>query len=354
MYQFHELKRTSINHKNNFISELNNYAIFIPNENQQEIIEFIHSSEEEIKYKFQSIYKKFFLASDIKFRNSIPQQLKYRFPILNKFTCPEVQQESIISYLNTPNGQSGLLIINGNTSEFIEFDYTDIYDFLQFINDYVDSLSFMDEMLPIGDDDKDCDYNISLDDETNKKVNTILKELSDLKQNGELLKVLPIIEKYIEKNNTAIDQLSRLVIDNNYNILLPDYDLEIKLSHLTKSIYLLFLCNPKGIYLTDLEGYKKDLMDIYKIISNREDYDKMLISIEDVINLKTNAIYVHLSRIKSAFTKVLHHKIAEHYIVYGNKNAPKKIGLDKHLLNNNNTIKMLLIVNRATRKLLEK
>ncbi len=346
MYQFNNLKRTHIKHKSKFISELYNCVIFIPNENQQEITELIQSENQSLKKAFSLVYKQFFLASDIKFKNTLPYQIKYRFPILNTFNCSEVLKENINSYLGIPSNTGGFFIIEENSSEFIEFNYTDLNILKQFFIDYLNHLNrvyFDDDECLIDSRTDDYDYNIKLDDKTQEKVDIILNQLSDLKSNGELLKVLPIIERYIQESNTSVEKLSRLVIDEDYNILLPDYDIEIKLRPLTKAIYLLFLEYPEGILLSDLEKYKRQIMDIYKEISNRENYDKMLLSIDDIINTQSNAIYVHLSRIKSAFTNVLHPEIAKHYIIYGDKSKPKKISLDTKLLISEKTSARIIV-----------
>lgn len=70
-------------------------------------------------------------------------------------------------------------------------------------------------------------------------------------------------------------------------------------------MYLLFLKHPQGIKLNELGNYKKELVSIYFSVSNQLDYDKMIKSVDDVINLETKAIYTHLSRIKSAYYKIM-------------------------------------------------
>ncbi len=331
---YHSLNKTTINHKNDFFSELRNCVVFIPNENQQEIIDFIHANSENINQRFKRIFRKFFLSSDIIFQPSLPKQIKYRFPILNNIDFSEIEIQSINSYFGVPNSKSGLLIINSFDSEFLEFNFTDINLFNQLIDSYINHIEdiyFNIDYLP-SSGGGNSDENIKLDEETEKKVEDILNQLSDLKDKGTLFKILPIIEKFVKENNTDIDDLSELILDENYTILLQNYDIEIKLSHLTKSVYILFLRNLDGILLSDLHRYKDELTEIYKEVSNREDYHKMIASIDDIIDTKTNAIYVHLSRIKSAFTKVLHPEIAKRYYVYGDKFKPKKINLDRNLI----------------------
>jgi hypothetical protein len=93
---------------------------------------------------------------------------------------------------------------------------------------------------------------------------------------------------------------------------------------------LLFLNHPEGILLSALKNYKNELLAFYKSVSNKDDLNKMTASIDDVINTKTNAIYVHLSRIKSTITKLVHPSIAEHYFIDGGKNKSKKAKIRRH------------------------
>lgn len=86
------------------------------------------------------------------------------------------------------------------------------------------------------------------------------------------------------------------------------------MSHLTKVVYILFTRNT-SIYIDKLPSYKQELIKLYKEISNQDDYDKMMKSVEDLTNPYGSAIYTHISRIKSAFHKVMDSKLAKDYIV---------------------------------------
>ncbi|MFY8161210.1 MAG: hypothetical protein ACOVNU_07755, partial [Candidatus Kapaibacteriota bacterium] len=85
--------------------------------------------------------------------------------------------------------------------------------------------------------------------------------------------------------------------------------------------------HPEGINLKELKTYRKELLTIYTSVSNQLDYDKMAKSIDDVINLETKAIYTHLSRIKSAYYKIMDESIARNYIIDGSGENDRKINL---------------------------
>ncbi|MBC7641633.1 MAG: hypothetical protein H7174_04750, partial [Flavobacterium sp.] len=158
----------------------------------------------------------------------------------------------------------------------------------------------------------------NLDEEALNKINEIQKQLSELKQNGQLLFALPILKELLEKEINKIDFNSEnnLLIDKDFRILLPNFNnLEIQLSHLTKAIYILFYNNSQGINIKHLYAYKKEIVSLYAGISNQMDYDKMLQSIEDLVRPDSKAIYTHISRIKSAFYKQMDYKFADKFIV---------------------------------------
>ncbi len=176
---------------------------------------------------------------------------------------------------------------------------------------------------------EDQDENIKINESTKKIMLELIKQIDALKESGDYLMVLPIIEAYLRKiDDTKLIKTSSVLIDAEYKIFLVDFDnLEVKLNSLTKCIYLLFLNHPKGILLSELILHKGELIEYYLEVSNSEDYDLMRKRIDKIIDLKSNEIYVHLSRIKSFFYKKYDKKIADDYIITGAKSRPKAISL---------------------------
>jgi len=158
----------------------------------------------------------------------------------------------------------------------------------------------------------------NLDFNTIEKIKQIEQQLQELKSQGQLLFVLPILKQIIANTANEIDlnTVSNIHIDDNYRVLLPYFNnIEITLSHLTKAVYILFHNHPNGINIKELYHYKEELKDLYLNISNQLDFDKMTKSIEDIINPNSKSIYTHISRIKSAFYSVLDKTYADNYII---------------------------------------
>lgn len=118
--------------------------------------------------------------------------------------------------------------------------------------------------------------NFPLDEETQKIVDDINQKLSELNKTGKFLFALPDIYKYLEEFRTVQKPIiSQLYINPDFQIFLTDYgNQEIKLSHLTKSLYILHLIHGK-LDLDDIRHHRKTLLNIYKTVSYRTDLENV-------------------------------------------------------------------------------
>lgn len=174
-------------------------------------------------------------------------------------------------------------------------------------------------------------YDYELDVETASYIHQIKLNLEKLKENGQFFSIAPTLFKIIEEASIATPKISRMLVDSEYRIILPDYqNREIKLSHLTKSLYLLLLKHHKGLYFPEFKIYEAELFEIYKKVSNRTDLDKMRESISELGNQDGKNIRTHISRIKSAFAKEFSDFYASKYYVIGGD--VKLVLLDRQLL----------------------
>ena len=127
--------------------------------------------------------------------------------------------------------------------------------------------------------------------------------------------------------------LSRLVIDDNFRIFLPDYNnIEITMSPLPKAVYILFLKHPEGIIFKQLREYRAELLDIYKQISNRVIESNIKKSICDITDPTKNSINEKCTRIREAFVKHFDIIYARHYFITGKRGEPKKVILPRELV----------------------
>jgi hypothetical protein len=128
-------------------------------------------------------------------------------------------------------------------------------------------------------------------------------------------------------------QQSRLYIDKQFRIFLPDFgNIEIEMTPLPKTLFLFMLKYPDGVLFKELYRHKQELIYIYGRIGNRSDPDQMLKSINDMTDARANSVNEKSSRIKEAFLSKIDDRIASEYYITGQRQEPKKIRLDRRLL----------------------
>lgn len=282
----------------------------------------------ELPQKVKSDYEEFMFSKGI---NKGLSDLSSAFPDL-KYTTLPYDYNTILEFIGYKgNYKSGFTFFNsviGVSDAF--YDKNNDGDFSSFFKEFEDSLA------EINNEEGDAmiastpplvDLTEKLDEDAAQIVNDLKEKLAALTDSGQLLFIVPILKDLLDKQAEKIDfkSISKIKIDKQNKILLPYFKKEVELSHLTKSVYFLFLKHPEGINLKKLDSHKKELLTIYTSVSNQLDHDKMLRSIEDVVNLETKAIYTHLSRIKSAFYKIMDATHANHYIISGNGEENRKI-----------------------------
>ena len=154
-------------------------------------------------------------------------------------------------------------------------------------------------------------------------------KIEELREAGHLSHLI----KYLEILQEVTRKLSRLKITEDYRIYLIDYEMkEVKMSPLPKALYILLLNHPEGISFKELTDYRKELMNIYKNISLRENHLKAIFSIKKLTNPLDNSVHEKCSRIREAFLKVVAEDIAENYYITGARGEPKKVLLDRELV----------------------
>ena len=127
-------------------------------------------------------------------------------------------------------------------------------------------------------------------------------------------------------------QLSRMRVRYG-RIFLTDYNnMEIKMHPLSKAIYLLFLRHPEGISFSYLPDYRNELLQMYELISGRDNRGDIRRSIDDVTDPTRNSINEKCSRIKQAFLREFDDSIARNYYITGGRGEAKKILIPREMV----------------------
>ena len=130
-----------------------------------------------------------------------------------------------------------------------------------------------------------------------------------------LLKAIgvPLLEEL--RIEAAKSKLSRLVITEDYRFLLIDYNKEVELQPVHKAVYLLFLAHPEGIEFKRLADYREELTRYYMATAKMMDKEKIIESVDHLVNPLDNAINEKCSRIKKVFLSLMDEYSASYYII---------------------------------------
>ena len=131
--------------------------------------------------------------------------------------------------------------------------------------------------------------------------------------------------------NEAV-KLSRLRITRQFKILLVDYDMEIKMGPLPKTVFLFYLRHPEGVKFTYLQDHIDELRNIYGHVSVNDDPVKMDESIASLTDPLNNSICEKCAAIKKAFMLKVHDNVARNYYITGLQGGEKGIALDRNLV----------------------
>ena len=166
-----------------------------------------------------------------------------------------------------------------------------------------------------------------------QKMKEVYRQVQDLRLGG-------VSDWVLKQYLFPPKNLSRMVITENYDIIQPDYhDMTINMEPLVKAVYILFLHHEEGILFKCLSDYREELYDIYVDIRKKSNNngahlsdEKIRQSIEALTNPLSNSINEKCARIRQAFTLQFDESLAGSYFIDGNRGEPKKIPLDRKLV----------------------
>ena len=131
----------------------------------------------------------------------------------------------------------------------------------------------------------------------------------------------------------SADGLSRLVVNGNLDIVLPDYDeCIVKMDSSCKALYLLFLRHPEGIVLKHMADYRDELRQILDIVKDHSEGMRDSV-VDNMCDPTKNVLNQKISKIKSAFrAKLPVGKVYAPYVVKGRQGGVYGIELDRTLV----------------------
>ena len=147
------------------------------------------------------------------------------------------------------------------------------------------------------------------------ELKRLIEQLQAEGRNDLLLKAIgvPLLEEL--RIEAARGKLSRLVITEDYRFILTDYNKEVELQPVHKAVYLLFLAHPEGIEFKRLAEYREELTRYYMATAKMMDKEKIIESVDHLINPLDNAINEKCSRIKKVFLELMDEYTASYYFI---------------------------------------
>lgn len=321
-----------------------NTSIFIDVTQNKLYLNYIENNLSEIKNDFKKYNRDFTIIPKVS-NQTDKINYKYYFPLkyLNFENFDGINKDSyenfdkyLLNFLGYKGEtKTGLLTITNGNVTFVEklaHENIDIF-FDKFLKNiiYKDDRDQLTVMYSLNSTNKNKGLPlIKIDDETLEKVENIKLNLQELVESGNFFLVAPMIEKILNESFAIGNKVSPIKITTDYKILLTDYDMEVEMSHLTKSVYFLFLQANEPIDITNLEKHRNKLLNIYKHITNKNSLEEIENTIFELTQPNNTNIYMHISRVKSAFAKLFSN--TNDYIINGVRGEPKSIFLNKDLI----------------------
>jgi len=165
-------------------------------------------------------------------------------------------------------------------------------------------------------------------DQYTKMADAILYMMQKIRQ--ERPELLNRIQLLVQDSKIPSDnsELSRIFVDQNHKIYLPDYgNIEVKMHALPRTVYLLFIRHPEGIRFKELYLYRQELLDIYQKTTNRYNQQEIVRAIDDLVDMTQPSINQKCARIREAFRRIMDENIAKYYYIDGPNGEPKRIRL---------------------------
>ena len=162
---------------------------------------------------------------------------------------------------------------------------------------------------------KNCQLEVLSQNFSNSKNEIVLKISLDRKE----------VENFKNQFSKIQKNIQKLIINSEFKILLEDRKTEIRMSSLTKTVFLFFLKSEAPVSLNELQKHRSELILIYKNLTSKNSLSDIEKSIDNLYHYEVPTIYSHFSRIKKAFRNILGSEVANKFAIIGEKNEGKYI-----------------------------
>ena len=136
---------------------------------------------------------------------------------------------------------------------------------------------------------------------------------------------------------------SPLTVSGDMKIYLPELnEIQLRMTPLATTVYILFLCHPEGIRLKDIADYRHELTEIYSMVKPGASEAMASASIDELVNPMGNSLNEKLSMIRRSVKRyILDKQMAEHYVIKGRRGELYRIALYPQLIHLPQSLKSL-------------
>jgi hypothetical protein len=162
--------------------------------------------------------------------------------------------------------------------------------------------------------------------------------IASVKAKVELLKREGISQLVLAGLVLPDSKLSRLVVMNNCDIVLPDYNnLKIEMNPLPKALFFLFLRHPEGIAFGDISLHRPELTKIYNHLTRKTDVREIRIMLDSILVEREDdedvfKLCEKITRVREAFAKKIDDDLARNYYIRKEENDCMRISLNRDMV----------------------
>lgn len=154
-----------------------------------------------------------------------------------------------------------------------------------------------------------------------------------LGQVRERLKVMGVSTSVAETTPEPVAAPVDLYIDRHYTIRTgaPDGPV-LPLRPLVKTLFILFLRHPEGILLKERDKFRRELEEIYTIISPAASREDVLARVGRLVDIQDNSFSEKASVLNARLEELLPSGLAEVYKIQGYNGHPRRVPLNPLLV----------------------
>ena len=163
--------------------------------------------------------------------------------------------------------------------------------------------------------------------------------LLDSMESAELLELMGMIQQRLKDLGVRAESLTEpadpveLFIDKRYTIRMGSAKGPILvLRPLVKTLFILFLRHPEGILLKQRDLYRKELEEIYAILSPGTSREDVRTRVGRLVNVEDNSFSEKASVLNARLEALLPKGTADYYKIQGYNGHPRRIPLNPLLV----------------------